>query len=200
MALNGSQELAKQKTQQPLTIEVKEFEAALAEKKIWHCDGEEELKQALRYIFLLVGLRAQNYPAGIEKQLLHAYIFKNYGGHTPAELKLAFEMALQNKLSLRPEDVTCYENFSIAYFSRIMEAYREWSKEQVKQLAVNKELPKVYTDEEKRQLDFDYASYLMKQIDLLPSPVKSVWSFNYKRRLELAYYLLSLINKQPFRV
>lgn len=83
---------------------------------------------------MLIGLRAQNYPAGIEKQLLHAYIFKNYGGHTPEELRLAFEMAIQNKLSLRPEDVVCYENFSIAYFSRIMEAYREWAKEQIKQL------------------------------------------------------------------
>lgn len=171
LALNGSQELAKQKTPLPLTIEVKEFEAALAEKKIWHCDGEEEMKQALRYIFLLVGLRAQNYPAGIEKQLLHAYIFKNYGGHTPAELKLAFEMALQNKLSLRPEDVTCYENFSIAYFSRIMEAYREWSKEQIRQLPGIKEQPKEYTAEEKRKLDFDYAFYLLSLINKLPCRV-----------------------------
>jgi hypothetical protein len=161
----------KPRTPPPLTIEQKEFESALTEKKIWHCDGEEEMKQALRYIFMLVGLRAQNYPTGIEKQLLHAYIFKNYGGHTPAEIRLAFEMALQNKLSLRPEDVTCYENFSIAYFSRIMEAYREWAREQIKQLPPPDERPREFNRQEKLQLDFDYAYLLLKEINKLPCRV-----------------------------
>lgn len=156
------------KTSPPKAIEEREFEAALTEKKIWHCDGEEEMKQALRYVFMLVGLRAQNYPTGIEKQLLHAYIFKNYGGHTPAEIRLAFEMALQNKLSLRPEDVTCYENFSIAYFSRIMEAYREWSREQIKQLPAPEERPRQLTEREKLDINLIWALKCLNEINKLP--------------------------------
>lgn len=181
LAIKSSKELAKPKIEPPRTIEEKELEAALTEKKIWHCDGEEEMKQALRYIFLLVGLRAQNYPAGIDKQLLHAYIFKNYGGHTPAELKLAFEMALQNKLSLRPEDVTCYENFSIAYFSRIMEAYREWSREQVKLLSAPEQQPRQLTKEERLKLDCEYACYMFKCVNLLPCNNARVIHENLKK-------------------
>lgn len=119
------------------------------------------MKQALRYIYLLVGLRAQNYPTGIEKQLLHAFIYKNYGGHTPDELKLAFEMAILQKFDLKLSDVTCYENFSIAYFSRIMEAYREWAREQIKQLPAPEEVKRPPTREEKIQLDLDYAHYML---------------------------------------
>lgn len=126
------------------------------------------MKQALRYVFMLVGLRAQNYPTGIEKQLLHAYIFKNYGGHTPAEIRLAFEMALQNKLSLRPEDVTCYENFSIAYFSRIMEAYREWAREQIKQLPPPEEKPRQLTKKEKLDINLVWALKCLNEINKLP--------------------------------
>lgn len=92
------------------------------------------MKQALRYIYVLVGLRAHNFPTGEEKQLLHAFIFKNYGGHTPAEIKLAWDLGIMQKLNVKPENVICYENFTVAYFARIMEAYREWAKEQIKQL------------------------------------------------------------------
>jgi hypothetical protein len=166
-ALQGNEARVLIETKQPLSIEAKNFETALQEKKIWH-STEEEMKQALRYIYMLVGLRAINYPDGLEKQLLHAYIFEDYGGHTPAELRLAFKMAIQNKLSLRPEDVICYENFSIAYFTRIMEAYREWAREQVKQLPDSIEQKRELTVEEKIQIDCDYAYYCWTQINKLP--------------------------------
>jgi hypothetical protein len=125
------------------------------------------MKQALRYIFILIGLKAQNYPADVEKQLLHAYIYKNYGGHTPAELRLAFEMAIQNKLSLRSEDVICYENFSIAYFSRIMEAYREWAKEQIKQLPAPVERRKL-NQRERIDINLTWALKCLTDINKLP--------------------------------
>jgi hypothetical protein len=153
----------------PATIEGQQFELAIAEKKICH-GTEEDMKQALRYIYILVGLRAQNYPADIAKQLLHAYIFEEYGGHTPGELRLAFKMAIQNKLSLRPEDVTCYENFSIAYFSRIMEAYREWAKEQIKQLPAlveRRELKPM----EKVDINLIWSLKYLKEINKLPVKV-----------------------------
>jgi hypothetical protein len=170
-ATQGSSELAKQESKKPKSIEGEQFEIVIKEKRIWHCDGEEELKQALRYIFILIGLKAHNYPEDIEKQLLHAYIYKNYGGHTAGEYRLAFEMAIQNKLSLRPEDVTCYENFSIAYFSRIMEAYREWAKEQIKQLPApvkDRDLSVM----EKVDINMIWALKLLNEVNKLPVKLK----------------------------
>jgi hypothetical protein len=130
------------------------------------------MKLALKYIFILVGLRAQNYPANEEKQLLHAFIFKNYGGHTPEEIKLAWDLAIMQKLNIRPEDVTCYENFSIAYFSKIMEAYREWAKEQVKQLPAPVERPRELNPMEKVDINLIWALKLLNEINKPPVKIK----------------------------
>jgi hypothetical protein len=165
IALTKTEEHPVTESKPPKTIEIEEFELALGNGKIVE-RPEEDLKQALRYIFILIGLKAQNYPVDLEKQMLHAYIFKNYGGHRPEELRLGFEMAIQGKLNLEPKDVSCYENFSIAYFTKIMEAYREWAREQIKHL--NKPKPKIPTAREKLDIDLDYAVFLLKQIDKLP--------------------------------
>jgi hypothetical protein len=167
-----NQELAKQKTQLPATIEEQQLQVAISEKKIRDCI-EEEVKQALRYIYMVIGLKGQDYPTGEEKALLHAFIFKNYGGHTPGELRLAFDLAIQQQLNLKPENVVCYGNFSIAYLCMIMEAYRAWARERVKQLPAPEEKPREYTKEEKLQLDLDYAFYCLNQIkNSLLSPLK----------------------------
>lgn len=129
---------------------------------------EEELKTVLKYSMALVGLRAANLPTGVEKQLLLNFIQEHYGGHTAEEIKLAFEMAILRKLDVDP---VCYENFSIAYFAGIMEAYRSWAREQVKQLPAPEERPRVFTKEEKLQLDFDYAYVLLTQVNKLPCKV-----------------------------
>lgn len=166
----SSQVPVRQESKPLATTEEKQLQVALAECRI--CNGtEEELKQALRYIFVMIGLKSQNYPVAEEKQLLHEFIAENYGGHTPAELKLAFKLAITRKLDLKPADVVCYENFSIAYFSRIMETYRDWSREQVKMLPAPEERPRQFTREEKLQLDFDYAYLLLKEINKPPCRV-----------------------------
>lgn len=169
-AATTSQELAKQEYRPPATID-KELESALEGKKIWHC-SEEEIKQAMRYVYILVGLRGHNYPTGIEKQLLHAHIFKYYGGHTPEEIRLAFEMAITHRLELKPDEVVCFENFSIAYFSRIMDAYRKWARIEVKQIP-SKEAERVLTPAEKLALNLDYAYYVLTIINKLPCKAES---------------------------
>jgi hypothetical protein len=157
----------KPESKKPKSTELIQFEEALRNNKIWH-STEDEMKISLKYIFILVGLRAQNYPANEEKQLLHAFIFKNYGGHTPDEIKLAWDLAIMQKLNIRPEDVTCYENFSIAYFSRIMEAYREWAKEQIKQLPALIEKPRELKPMEKVDINLIWALKLLNEINKLP--------------------------------
>jgi hypothetical protein len=129
-AVQPSQVPAKHESSAPKSGEEQKFEIALSEARICHVH-QDELKNVLRYVMVLVGLRAQNYPDDIEKQILLNFIADNYGGHTPAEIKLAFEMAITKKLDV---ESNCYENFSVAYFVSIMEAYRSWAREQIKQL------------------------------------------------------------------
>ena len=102
--------------------------------------SDEDLSGTLRYCMLLTGIREKNLPAGLEIQVLFDFIRDNFGTHTPEEIKLAFKKAIAGTLSV---DSNCYENFSCAYFGRIMAAYREWSKNEVKFIAakIEKELP-----------------------------------------------------------
>lgn len=93
---------------------------------------------------LKVGIRANNLPNNAEKAVLIDHIITNYGGHTIYEIRLAFQMAITGKLGLDPVP---YENFSCLYFSSIMEAYRSWAKDAIKQLPVKVEQV-IYTDEE----------------------------------------------------
>lgn len=157
----------KQESKKPLTGDERKFEVALAEPKIILSE-RERLLEVLRYVMVLIGLRAQNYPDEIETQILLNFITENYGGHTPAEIKLAFEMAITRKLEV---DAKCYENFSVAYFVSIMEAYREWAKEQIKQLPApiqNRELKPM----EKVDINLIWALKLLNEVNKLPVKIK----------------------------
>jgi hypothetical protein len=93
--------------------------------------GEEDLKQVLRYCMVLVGLRGNNLPTEEEKFVLTNFIRSNFGNQTSAEIKIAFEMAVAGKLQV---DAKCYENFSCEYFGRIMNAYLEYARQEIKNL------------------------------------------------------------------
>jgi hypothetical protein len=94
----------------------------------------EVLKESLRQIFFLIGLRAEQIPADEEKGFLIQYIVENYGGHTADEVTLAFKMAIQGALKIEDKKVQCYGIFSPLYFTTIMDAYRDWAREQIKLL------------------------------------------------------------------
>lgn len=149
-----------QESRQPKTSEESSFEVAIKQPKI--CTAPlEELKQALRTIFFLIGLRAEQIPVDEEKTFLLQYIVENYGGHTAEEIKLAFKMAIQGKLKLEYSEVRSYGIFSPMYFTIIMDAYREWAREQAEKL--NRTPPKrIVTEREKAIINIDYAYYLFK--------------------------------------
>lgn len=112
------------------------FCKAIEEKKIIN-SSLDDLKSVLKYVMIKVGLRSNNFPSGEEKAVLIDHIIREFGGHTCAEIKLAFDMAIAGKLDV---DATCYENFSCLYFSKVMNAYRVWSKE-VYNLIPKKDIP-----------------------------------------------------------
>ena len=104
-----------------------------------------------------VGLRSQNWPNDLEKLVLFEHIVTNYGGNRLNEINLAFDFLLRGELADGDGEVVeanCYENFSCLYFSKVMNAYRHWSKQEIKYVpAVTKEEQKIFSQEE---LD-DYA-------------------------------------------
>jgi hypothetical protein len=108
----------------------------------------EELKEALRYVMVKIGLRSQNWPSEEEKGTLISHIIANYGGHTPEEIMLAFDMAILRKLDLDEREIPCYENFSCLYFSTIMNAYRLWAKQEYKYIPTLPDPPKTEQKED----------------------------------------------------
>lgn len=131
----------------------KAFALAVRGLKICQLKNTEPVNGALRYAMLIIGLRANNLPTEEEKDVIVEYIQKYYGGHTAAEIKLAFEMAVAGKLDV--DQVSCYENFTPLYFSSIMNAYREWAKAESKE--VKEEVQqKIYTEEELDNLHRQY--------------------------------------------
>jgi hypothetical protein len=88
---------------------------------------DDELSKVLRYALVLMGVKAENWPVPEEKTILLAHIKKYYSKHTLREVCLAFELAINGTLELSRNEITCYENFSCQYFSKIMNAYRRWA-------------------------------------------------------------------------
>lgn len=152
----------------PLKIGDPDFSVAITGNKI-AAAPEEDIKQALRYAMLLVGIRAQNMPQEDERAVLLSFVRRTYPGHTPAEIRLAFEKAVAGELNLSPDEVKAYENFSCEYVGRIMRAYRVWAGNQYAhqpppvEEAPRLEAPKLSGAE---FVDFFYQSYLNRSIEM----------------------------------
>jgi hypothetical protein len=125
---------------------------------------EEDIKQVLRYVMVLVGLRGQNLPSEEERFVLLNFIRSNFGNQTPEEIKLAFEWAVAGRLNI---DAKCYENFSCEYFGRIMKAYIDMANEETRSVKKEPdiELPPPSDEEQKKQAIFiinNYADQIKK--------------------------------------
>ena len=143
--------------------EIAKFQTALTDQRICNLTDIEPLKQALRYAMVLVGIKANNVPNDREKSVLLQFIVNNYGGHTPSEIRLAFDLAISGDLDV--EDVKCYENFSPLYFASIMNAYRKWARPKHGDI---KPIEKELTADEKLDIELQYAAYLQKQVNKWP--------------------------------
>ena len=161
-----------------VTGEEETFTKALQQRPI-NKSTVDELKQVLKLAMLKVGVRANNLPNDVEKEVLIEHIITNYGNHTPMEIKLAFDMAIAGKLDDldnrgNPIDLetNCYENFSCLYFSKIMNSYRRWARQTHNQL--KKDYPKmiaeqtILSDEDKAEWICEWKSMPEINIELIP--------------------------------
>jgi hypothetical protein len=83
---------------------------------------DEPIRQAFRYIFTLIGLKAENIPSDLQKAVLIQFVKNELGSFTPDELCLAFRLAVSKKLDV---EVQHFQNFSAMYVAEIMESYRK---------------------------------------------------------------------------
>lgn len=117
---------------------------------------------------LKVGLRGKNFPNGVTKSLLLDHIYKNYGNHTPDEIRLAFDMAVAGKLNLTLDEINCYENFSCLYFSKIMNAYRIWAEQVYEQH--KKPVLEIENKPDIAQIEKEYQEFLQTDLGKQMNP------------------------------
>ena len=136
--------------------ETQKLALAVQSKTIKECSFEE-VKEVLRKVMMKIGMRAANLPNELETLVLFEHIVTNYGGHRLNEIPLAFDFVINGELADKDGEVidaNCFENFSCLYFSKVMNGYRYWSKQEIKFVSpTTKEEQKIFNQEE---LD-DYA-------------------------------------------
>lgn len=108
-------------------LKLYKFRKDIENQRLKEEERTERVKGALRYAMILVGIKAANMPDEEEKAVLVQFVLSNFGEHTAEEVKLAFDMAVAGRLEV---DATAYENFSPAFFSKVMTAYRKWASQE----------------------------------------------------------------------
>ena len=102
-------------------------EITLAEqtKTIALC-SDEEIRVALLYVIMLLGIAPEKYPSEEVRDVMVAYIRKTFGGMKLGEIKTAFELGLEGKFKC---EISLYgEVFSAKYVSLIIKSYLLYKK------------------------------------------------------------------------
>lgn len=109
---------------------------------------DDEIKQALAKIFLMIGLRKQHFPNGFELDFIVSNIRKLYPHRTIFDLTNAFELGLRKEIDV---ELNCYDQFTLIYLSNIMDAYRRYLVKSYNELPVEqpKQIEYKMTKEEK---------------------------------------------------
>lgn len=98
-------------------------------------DPNDKYRHALTQIFMLIGLRTESIPEGIELNYLVGYIKTYLKKWIPEDFIRAFTLCVQGKLDTETRH---FQNFTISYLEQIMVAYSAYlhieSKQEVNQL------------------------------------------------------------------
>jgi len=99
------------------------IQKAIQSKTIFDAEPYE-IGQRLAQIYIIVGLRTQHLPSKEIDLFIIQFIKKNYPTRKLDELVVAFEMGVKGDLDI--DDVKVYDQFTIEYLCRIMNAYSSW--------------------------------------------------------------------------
>lgn len=120
---------------------------------------DEPIRQSLRYVFTLIGLRPEHFPTDLQKAVLIDFIRTELKQYSPEEITLAFRLAASKKIDV---DITHYQNFSAVYLADVMDAYKTAQRSALKEY--NQQLNQInqmnQTDEltpaDKQRMFWDY--------------------------------------------
>jgi len=149
------------------TFNGREIVLAAHQTRICDLSDLEPLKQALRYVMTLIGIKAENMPSESQKMVLFDFVKSELGYFSPEEFRIAFKLAASKKLNC---EVDHWQNFSAAYVGRIMDAYNTYKanamreyKSQLEQAPIEKEM----TDQEKSLIFYEFVdAYIVKKFEL----------------------------------
>ena len=110
----------------PLSISIDTLKQIQQGQRINECT-DKQLAEELFKVYNIIGLRVQHYPDELQDRLLFKYLREFYGHRWKAEILKAFEYAILGKLDV--QDVNCYDQFTVAYMTKIMEAYKKFTKD-----------------------------------------------------------------------
>jgi hypothetical protein len=97
-------------------------ETKLNSKPIRDLSDDEPIRQSLRYIFTLIGLRPEHFPTDLQKAVLIDFIRTELKQYSSEELALAFRLAATKKIDV---DITHYQNFSAIYLADVMHGFQK---------------------------------------------------------------------------
>ena len=112
----------------------------------------EPLKQALRKIFVLIGIRSEQMPNEEEKTILITFIRERFQNFTAIELVLAFENALIGTFKV---DTEHFGQFTIKYIAKILNAYTEHRNKLYIEVEQEKQKERLTETEEERRIKVD---------------------------------------------
>jgi len=137
---------------QSVSFKQGEIVRAYHQPKIRNIESDEPIKMVLRYVFTLIGLKAENIPNEIQKSVLINYIQNDLKQYSVDDIKIAFHLLLKNELDCDPNH---YQSFSALYLSNVMNAYQKHRMEAIREFQKQqnemnqKQLENELTDQEK---------------------------------------------------
>jgi hypothetical protein len=134
-------------------------ETKLNSKPIRELSDDEPIRQSLRYIFTLIGLRPEHFPSEIQKVVLIDFIKTELKNFSAEELALSFRLAATKKIDV---DITHYQNFSAVYLADVLHAFKksqqsamnEYNQQLIKLNQMNKS--EELTSEDKQRMFWEY--------------------------------------------
>lgn len=98
-------------------------------------ETDQKIRTSLLKVFFLVGLNKKHHPEKEERMLLLSYLKTNFGNYSLVDLEGAFILGIKGKLqekdqkgAWQPIDMKHYQDFSIPYLERVMQAYTAYMK------------------------------------------------------------------------
>lgn len=165
--------------------------------KLAQYDDEISAKNAigdqLKLIFELIGLRSDNWPSKAANIAIAQFVYLNYKNIAVQELKYAFDLAFQSRLSVKLEH---FQSFSIPYLASILSAYLKYKETILEKVSEFESLQNQINEKIKRYQESDR---LLKEIILSSyQEVLDDKEISYRFNMENHYEILSIIGMIDF--